>query len=346
MNPQIGGTMANSLKLAALLSLLLLTACFKTELGGAVPGASVTITELRSGAVAQSGLVSRDFQDFIDDEGQDKWDSLNDLGRQINLGNFFPDKNNFNKSTLYLVTVSGGADMDADGDGLEDEDYTPVAGSWHAIMRGSQLRKSGYVVSVITEALYQAVLDDIDGFSDAQLMSRLNQLSQDVLADVNNNGVVKYSDAVYWSVLFHKEFYLLNPDNLQALAVAIASGDEDDIRDKALQLAGVDGTDPQQYFTDNISMPIVQAKCVNCHTVNGIAPNSGARLIVVTNNNNNHLSKNNQAFIDLQAKLAPQDLSNYVTSKVTGNLNHGGGRQIAPNSQDLQNLETYLNLLE
>ena len=75
--------------------LLSLSACFKTELGGSVEGASVTITDLRSDAIAQDNLSSLTQAEFIADRSQEEWDRQGDLGRQLNLGNFTVDKDNF-----------------------------------------------------------------------------------------------------------------------------------------------------------------------------------------------------------------------------------------------------------
>jgi hypothetical protein len=97
-------------------------------------------------------------------------------------------------------------------------------------------------------------------------------------------------------------------------------------------------------FTDTISMPIVQSKCINCHVSGGVARNT--RLLLVNNSDPDNLSKNHQAFINLEVALDSQDLSDYVTSKVQGQLGHGGGQQLSAGSQDLINLEAYLDLLD
>ncbi len=43
--------------LLLIITVTLLGGCFKTELGGAVPGATITITELRGGTLTQDGLT-------------------------------------------------------------------------------------------------------------------------------------------------------------------------------------------------------------------------------------------------------------------------------------------------
>lgn len=325
----------------------LLAGCMQAELGGPVPGATVVVTELRSGAIAQDGLLTKDEADYVAENSQQDWDELNDLGRFVQLGNFDLTAENFDVDTLYLVTVSGGFDMDFDGDRKEDPTYTAVQGSWRAIMPGRQLRRGGYMVSPITEALYQSVMDDIDQLSDAELLVKLDQYTQSILDNVDTIEAVNYLDALSWTVLLHRGKYLLDYADVRELAMALAEGkDPASIRGRSLKVLGMDDdvVDALQVFTDTISMPIVQSKCVNCHTSRGVA--SGTRLRLVTNSDPDNLSKNHQAFISLGASLGSRDLSDYVTAKAQGQLSHGGGRQLSPGSQDLANLDAYLDLIE
>jgi hypothetical protein len=332
--------------LLVLLMLAPLSACFKTELGGAVAGASVTITELRSGAFVEGDLKSKDLADFLAEKTQEQWDAQSDLGKMINLGNFFVDGNNFDPNVLYLVSVTNGGDMDPDMDGTVNNPFTAVAGTWHAIMKGQHLKTGGYNISLITEALYQSVKDDIPQLTDNQVMSRLHQDSAEILSEVNGKAPVNYIDALSWTVLFHKNNYLLNPNLLQGLSAAIQQGaGEAEIEDQAMAVMGA-SEDPLDFFADNISGPIIQGKCVNCHTAGGRAPNSGARLIVVTNSNPNHIAMNHEAFITLRNLISPADLSDHVTAKASAQVSHGGGRQLNPASQDFANLEIYLNMIE
>jgi hypothetical protein len=332
---------------AVLLPLLLLSACFKTELGGTVAGASVTITELRTGAPAQDGLKSSDLGAFLATKSQDQWDKLGDLGKMINLGNFFVEKDRFLPGTWYLVTVTGGEDMDSNADGVVDTRFAPVGGTWHAIIKGGQLREGGFAVSPITEALYQSVIDELPQLGDGQLETRLNTATMSMLEDVNGNGTVGYGDALGWSTLFHRDRYLLNFDAVVDLSNAIRAGaDEGTQKRLALAVLGQPGTDALQFFTDNISAPIVQSRCINCHTSDGIAPSRGARLVLVTNSNSDHLALNHRAFIRLGELLGGGDLSDHVTTKASAQVSHGGGRQLPPGSTDLDKLETYLNLIE
>lgn len=335
--------------LTASLLPLLLAGCFQTELGGAVTGAKVRITDLRSGETVEAGLNSLTEQAYINSRSQGAFDKLDDLGKMINLGNFFVDGTLYVLDNWYLVTASGGTDIDSDGDGsIEDQPAPEVEGRWHALMTGRQLREGGFMVSPITEALYQLLKNELDDLDNTQLRIRLNQLSREILADVDNNGQINYADALNWSILVHKDSYLRDFSQVEALAQAIRDNEP---QGALLGLAEAMFADPVpdafQYYQQNISGPIVQAICVTCHMPGGIAPNNGAELLLVTNNNTNFQETNHQNFQNFGTQLpADRDLSDWVTGKASFQITHGGQQQLDPGSQELKKLDTYLNLIE
>ncbi|MFK8050796.1 MAG: hypothetical protein AB8B81_20390 [Halioglobus sp.] len=333
--------------MAGLLSLTL-GACYHVELNGPVSGSTIVITELRTGEIAQDNLTTFDEATSIATFTQEAWDGYADIVRLVVLGNFFTERSNFVGNQLYLVTATGGRDEDANADGAVDDQVTEVAGSLHAIMRGSQLRRGALVVSPITEALYQSVKDDIPQLSDSELLSLLGEKTRVILDEVNDKDETDYNDALSWSELAHLDDYRLNFSAVEDLADAITAGaSESEIAElSAIVLGETASVDPLEFFTQNISTPIVQSRCINCHTPGGLAPNSGARLILMTSSNPDHLSINQQAFITLRDLLGSTDLSDYVTRKASAQISHGGGRQLVEGSDDLLNLETYLNLLE
>ena len=326
----------------------LLSGCFKTQLGGTVAGAGITITDLRTGAIIEADLRSRSLEDYLEDNSRSSWNDLNDLSKMINLGNFNVEPSLYTGKRWYLVTAAGGADMDIASDGRVDKDFTAINGEWRALMTGRQLKDGGFKVTTITEALYQVVKDELDVLDDKQLRARLNQQTRLVLPDINDDGATNYEDALGWSVLVSKNAVLAEFADITALTQAIRAGDSQaNIQALAKAIFAEPLPNPLAFYTENISTQIVQARCVNCHTSGGVAPNSGARLIVVTNSNSDYLAINNQAFQTFAEQLrSDQDLSDYVTGKASNQISHGGGRQLTPGSQQLLDLETYLNLIE
>jgi hypothetical protein len=327
---------------------LALAGCFQTELGGTVTDAKVRITDLRSAETVEGGLRSLTEEAYVADRSQDAFDELDDLGKMINLGNFFVDGSLYARNDWYLITARGGRDLDPDANGSIEAAPANVDGIWHALITGQQLRDGNYVVSPLTEALYQLLKADLDSLDDTELRERLNQLSGQILTDVDNNGRVNYADALKWSTLANQDAYLRDFSQVEALTQAI--------RDNAPQatlfaLAEAMFTDPVpdafEYYQQNISGPIVQAICVRCHMPGGVAPNNGAELLLVTNNNANFQETNHQNFQNFGSQLpASRDLSDWVTGKASFRITHGGQRQLDPESEELRNLETYLNLIE
>ncbi len=66
-----------------------------------------------------------------------------------------------NDSELYIITVSGGMDIDADDNMVVDSFPTQNLGTLHAIISGSELKMITPKVNILTEVAYQIVKEDI-----------------------------------------------------------------------------------------------------------------------------------------------------------------------------------------
>ena len=95
-------------------------------------------------------------------------------------------------------------------------------------------------------------------------------------------------------------------------------------------------------FQASISEPIVQGRCVRCHVIGG--DSGGTRLVFVLASDAAHLETNRQAFVNLLSRTASG--KGLVLDKVRGLRGHGGGLQLAEDSEDYANLERFLTLLE
>lgn len=58
---------------------------------------------------------------------------------------------------LYLVTITGGNDVDYNDDGIRDTQATPNTGEFRALLSGAQLLQHNWKTNALTEAAYQAV---------------------------------------------------------------------------------------------------------------------------------------------------------------------------------------------
>ena len=93
-------------------------------------------------------------------------------------------------------------------------------------------------------------------------------------------------------------------------------------------------------FAEDVSSPIVQAKCVNCHVQGGIA--GATRLHFVPASDPGHEARNLQVFTDFLDGI--EDGANLVLNKVQG-VGHGGGVQLAAGTAEFSNIERFLTLL-
>ena len=122
----------------------------------------------------------------------------------------------------------------------------------------------------------------------------------------------------------------------------VGSEDFDDV-DYFLALLG--GETAEDVFREYISGPIVQSKCVKCHVEGG--ESGGTRLVLVRSADAaDHETLNLQRFEALLAAVEGQGGADYVLSKIQGMLSHSGGVQVPADSDDFDNMEHFLALLE
>ena len=119
-----------------------------------------------------------------------------------------------------------------------------------------------------------------------------------------------------------------------------AGSDDFDNMDYFLDLLDNE-TAAETAFQDDISDAIVQAKCVNCHVAGGVSGHT--RLVLVRSTEADHEATNQQRFADL---VAGDVDAAYILNKIQGMLGHGGGAQVAADTDDFDNMEHFLGLLE
>ena len=105
----------------------------------------------------------------------------------------------------------------------------------------------------------------------------------------------------------------------------------------------VDQASTEEVFSQHISGPIVQTKCVTCHVEGGASGNT--RLVFVrAEDTPDHEALNLRAFEDLLAKVADEGGGSYVLNKIQG-VGHGGGVQVSPGTEEFANMQRFLGLL-
>jgi hypothetical protein len=210
-------------KLLLLAALPLLPGCLQIELQGPVAGAKVTITPLRGGTAIVQDLATSDVQQARRDVGAQKWEGITDNGKAAFLGLVELPEGDYVDSAYYLVTASGGVDMDSNGDGRIDAGGAAVERELHAIMSGAQLKQSFNRVTMLSEAIYRVLEPDLEALSNIELGRRLNALARNMVGDVNRDKLRNYKDVLRWSHFSGKDQYQGPPEFLQRLPRALAS---------------------------------------------------------------------------------------------------------------------------
>ncbi len=226
------------LLLASLLPLAT-AGCLHIQLGGAAVESTVIITPLRDPSNTIQQLRIPSIEETRQEDGAERWDQRSDLARFVFLGNIFVDASLYEDDELYLVTVSGGVDLDADSDNAVDAEPAPITGTWHAILSGAQLRAGR--VSPLTEAIYRYLEFNLESLSDQQVRSEMDILASAMVGDVNRSGDVDYQDLLAWHRHFNANTYLRDLGPVDELGAAIrASASSTTLRELSLAVVGRD----------------------------------------------------------------------------------------------------------
>ena len=93
-------------------------------------------------------------------------------------------------------------------------------------------------------------------------------------------------------------------------------------------------------FSEYISEPVVQSKCINCHVEGGISGHT--RLVLSPSDVEGHEALNLAVFQNLVSTI--EDGADLILNKIQG-VGHGGGVQVPAGTADFANMERFLRLL-
>jgi hypothetical protein len=130
----------------------------------------------------------------------------------------------FNDDDLYLVTVAGGEDIDADDDGNIDDVYTNVEGVVRAIISGQQILEGNWKVTALSEAIYQAVQYSISSGDMDYIAAELKRIAPLYLTeDITGDGIIDTSDLIAWHPRRNSDS-IINADRILSLITDIHAG--------------------------------------------------------------------------------------------------------------------------
>ncbi len=98
---------------------------------------------------------------------------------------------------------------------------------------------------------------------------------------------------------------------------------------------------PSGLFSDYVSGPIVQSRCIYCHVEGG--PSGHTRLVLTPSSVDGHEETNLAVFQDFLE--AVDDGADLILNKIQGAESHGGGVQVVAGSTDFANMERFLRAL-
>ena len=298
--------------LLAILSGALLSSCLHVQLGGPVTEASVTISPLRDSSDILQQKTTPSYNDSRENFGADNFDAASDSLQLLLLGNVSLDESIYEPDELYLARASGGLDYDVDADTSADEEPTPVAGQWHAILRGGRI--SGVVISSLTEAIYRVLEFEIPNLDDSETLERLDELAQIAVGDLDRSGSVDYEDVLVWSHVLKPGSFLLDIGALNELELAIRTGaDTTTIRELSYIALGL------------------QPNSTGPFTLSGIISASNSTRVDSDVNDPSAAFADNSSFETAQPLINPVVLGGYVNLPNTGET---GGSFLTGDEED------------
>jgi hypothetical protein len=239
----------NIRKSVAIISgVIALSACGEAQLNGPVAGADILVDLLGEAGAQHQFTRTSDEEGSRQEVGAEKWAGFGSSDKFAWLGNFDLDSAFVDAERLYLLVAQNGSDVDFDKDGEIDDIPAEILGKWRAIVEGSALRSGDASVNLLTESAYQFLKGDIDQLSEDQVREMLDTLAQQLVTDINGDGLTDYADIMAWSNGLDSENFLGDPGALEDLANAIAnSGSEEEVHAAAMALWASLGIDPEQF---------------------------------------------------------------------------------------------------
>ncbi len=281
--------------LVASLFPLAVSGCLHIQLGGAAAESTVIVTPLRDPSNTLQQLQIPSLEETRQADGSERWDARTDLARFVFLGNVFVDRSLYDDNELYLVTVSGGVDLDADSDNALDEEPAAITGTWHAILSGAQLGAGR--VSPLTEAIYRYLEFNLESLSDLEVRSEMDILASAMVGDVNRSGDVDYQDVIAWHRHFNANTFLRDLTPVDELAAAIrASASTSTLRELSLAVVG---RDPDSTGPHTVSGTVLVPATTR---VDSDVNDTNSDIVVVSNN----------SFDSAQPIINPVVLGGYV----------------------------------
>ena len=114
----------------------------------------------------------------------------------------------------YVISIVGGTDIDANDDGIVDDNFRTSRGTLHAILSGRRLKNENFKVTILTEVAYQLTKDMfIDDLNTTKMIKKIDYISRKLLnSDIDFDGKIDHNDLLCWIPTNDKESLRKNYD--------------------------------------------------------------------------------------------------------------------------------------
>ena len=157
---------------------------------------------------------------------------------------------------FYLISITGGEDIDANDDGVLDDQRTTNIGTIHSIITGAQIKAGNFGVSIVTEVVYQNnryLLATQPDF--AALGDRLRTIARRLLRrDITDDSEIAMDDILAWQPTLHQTALVHNYSDYQTLIDDIHAGRDvlyNSLPFNSFEIAHIDNPSPQGVVIKN-----------------------------------------------------------------------------------------------
>lgn len=185
------------------LSLILITLSLSLSGCGGGDGDSSGGTVSSSSSVAQLGYISSGTITLMNLNGDViSTTTTTSTSDSVGPGHFSFSDVELEADTYYVLSVTGGEDVDADDDGIIDDTATTVSGTFYGLAKGSDILAGAVRVNALTDIIYHLVENDL---LDSNLEFLLNQEATILLSEKvdGEDGNVTYDDIINFNPVEH-----------------------------------------------------------------------------------------------------------------------------------------------
>ncbi|MGV6829930.1 MAG: immunoglobulin-like domain-containing protein, partial [bacterium] len=157
------------------------------------------------------------------------WQELSTQNYDLSkTGNFDTHADTLKSDELYLIEISGGKDYDSNNNGIKDTQVVENSGVLRTVVSKKDITDLAEKLNVTTlsEIVYEATIQKLKhNFTNSTYLDAQNNISTELIKDINSDGVVDYKDTLLFNPATNQEQLLgVLHSNYNRYADTIRSG--------------------------------------------------------------------------------------------------------------------------